>query len=464
MRQIQRTALGLHSVATLFLMCQPTTSFAIQYLDVEFASDIVAIIQGSVSILDQKSAASTYPFPGTDSVSKWVIADASAFSASARSELHASISPGYASIEQTTSASGSYVTDEFGNILVAGNANAAIAAANDRVARIHFRVDETDGDVVFQSHDWGTRTPNVSSSTGTQNGSFGIFLVGPGGVFLSGAHLGVGEWTIVLSAPGNYAGSFAEGPSRSRTQFAASWTFDGVFPGETKDSYVKAIPDYDFDKETEIDPGPASDPFNVAGVNLTIPTGGSLGVTDKFFVGIPTQVEAGPSKGAEVTGYKVTSQFAPLTSMVIPDLLPGAENLVISFGGQVLNVIAGQEIDFGPAGVAEFVLEGFDYTVPGFEPGDLVMGLQFANDGLASLTAIPTLFIPPGDFSLNGVVNAADYTVWRDSSGSSEDYLLWKSHFGEPLVGGSAAANNVPEPSTLLFGLMAFSILAIRRR
>lgn len=70
---------------------------------------------------------------------------------------------------------------------------------------------------------------------------------------------------------------------------------------------------------------------------------------------------------------------------------------------------------------------------------------------------------PVGDYNLDGVVNAADYTVWRDSVGSTTyfaadgngdhiinelDYNIWKAHFGESYMFGGAALTNqsVPEP------------------
>jgi hypothetical protein len=60
-----------------------------------------------------------------------------------------------------------------------------------------------------------------------------------------------------------------------------------------------------------------------------------------------------------------------------------------------------------------------------------------------------------GDYNENGVVDTADYTVWRDG-GSPNDtiagYNLWRTNFGR--TSGSAAAVAVPEP-------MAWPLLAI---
>jgi hypothetical protein len=82
----------------------------------------------------------------------------------------------------------------------------------------------------------------------------------------------------------------------------------------------------------------------------------------------------------------------------------------------------------------------------------------------------------PGDYNANGVVDAADYTVWRDTLGSNTkfvangdntgashalidqaDYLFWSSHFGATSGSGSGALSSgaVPEPSTAALVLVA---------
>ena len=74
----------------------------------------------------------------------------------------------------------------------------------------------------------------------------------------------------------------------------------------------------------------------------------------------------------------------------------------------------------------------------------------------------------PGDFNHDDIVNAADYTVWRNGLGSAfsdEDYRVWKNHFGQ--IEGSAATSSmaVPEPSHLvLLAPMIGGILIQQRR
>ena len=82
-----------------------------------------------------------------------------------------------------------------------------------------------------------------------------------------------------------------------------------------------------------------------------------------------------------------------------------------------------------------------------------------------------------GDYNSDGVVDAADYTVWRDLLGQrgsnlaadgdnngrvdAADYGLWKSHFGMSTGSGSSdivVGSTVPEPATLVAFLAALGV------
>jgi hypothetical protein len=82
---------------------------------------------------------------------------------------------------------------------------------------------------------------------------------------------------------------------------------------------------------------------------------------------------------------------------------------------------------------------------------------------------------PTGDYNGNGVVDAADYTVWRDTLNTNVaagtgadgnqngmidtgDYTFWKTRFGNNVGSGAGLSAAVPEPATawiLLIGLVA---------
>lgn len=94
------------------------------------------------------------------------------------------------------------------------------------------------------------------------------------------------------------------------------------------------------------------------------------------------------------------------------------------------------------------------------------------------IAAFPNL---PGDYNNDGLVNASDYTVWRDNLGASvtlwgdttpgsvtqADYYVWRSYFGQTIAAPQAAAMIVPEPGSALIcfgGLAAIAGLDQRGR
>ena len=83
-----------------------------------------------------------------------------------------------------------------------------------------------------------------------------------------------------------------------------------------------------------------------------------------------------------------------------------------------------------------------------------------ATQGLGTLS---TTMVLTGDFNYDGVVDAADYTVWQDNGGDPIAYRSWKNYFGESIAGGSEA-EPVPEPATLLLALLALAAVPHRVR
>jgi T5SS/PEP-CTERM-associated repeat protein len=87
-----------------------------------------------------------------------------------------------------------------------------------------------------------------------------------------------------------------------------------------------------------------------------------------------------------------------------------------------------------------------------------------------------------GDYNDNGIVDAADYTVWRDLQGGAYDpradgdtngvvdvldFNIWKANFGltaGPGGGSVSAAASVPEPAALLLGMSLLAILSLISR
>jgi hypothetical protein len=94
-----------------------------------------------------------------------------------------------------------------------------------------------------------------------------------------------------------------------------------------------------------------------------------------------------------------------------------------------------------------------------------VSGVTFGVIQLDTSTTIyvlaPTL---EGDYNQDGVVDAADYVVWRKNSGTQEAYNIWRAHFGDTAGGGSVESSAVPEPASFPLLLLAAVGVFLRRR
>jgi probable HAF family extracellular repeat protein len=98
--------------------------------------------------------------------------------------------------------------------------------------------------------------------------------------------------------------------------------------------------------------------------------------------------------------------------------------------------------------------------------GNAIVGYGTRNGNTEAFIAVVPVELP-GDFNLDGTIDAADYVVWRKNSGTPESYNTWRANFGATLgkgVGGSVSHNAVPEPhSLLLFTVTVPSLLGLGR-
>jgi glucose/arabinose dehydrogenase len=82
----------------------------------------------------------------------------------------------------------------------------------------------------------------------------------------------------------------------------------------------------------------------------------------------------------------------------------------------------------------------------------------------------PIIIELPGDYNDDGIVDAADYVVWRENSGTNTtlpndavggtigpaQYEQWRAHFGNSMGEASARNQPVPEPTTIIL-MIVFS-------
>jgi hypothetical protein len=132
------------------------------------------------------------------------------------------------------------------------------------------------------------------------------------------------------------------------------------------------------------------------------------------------------------------------------------------------------------SGSTQSLGSAYNTSVFGGADGDLQFTYGIA--GGVRLTGVVTYVTSAGvvgDYNGNGVVDAADYTVWRDHLGqtfalpnrdplnsnaiSTADYNSWKSHFGASGSGASLSDGAVPEPSTAILLMLGVFLLLLRR-
>ncbi|TWT37618.1 hypothetical protein KOR34_25740 [Posidoniimonas corsicana] len=188
-----------------------------------------------------------------------------------------------------------------------------------------------------------------------------------------------------------------------------------------------------------------------------------------------------------VADYQLPAVLEVLTAPVPETLAVGEPftlDVTVRNAAEVLVAVGADELDYelsvsgdlsGQASGSVLALSGgdtisvaLDTSVPGMRSG--LLSVTTASQGAANaLVELPISFEViaaglAGDFDGSGVVDAADYTVWRDGLGVDyvqSDYLTWRANFGQSAggVGGSAA----PEPAAMLLVFTALGWSAPRR-
>jgi hypothetical protein len=113
--------------------------------------------------------------------------------------------------------------------------------------------------------------------------------------------------------------------------------------------------------------------------------------------------------------------------------------------------------------------------------GGLTIDVLYPNAQTVMLQVVNALI---GDYNNNGVVDAADYAVWRENSGTNNHlpndplggvigqvhYDQWRAHFGQVAGGGATfsaiagAGAATPEPATWLMLAMGLCVAILPRR
>ncbi|MEO1497136.1 MAG: autotransporter-associated beta strand repeat-containing protein [Planctomycetota bacterium] len=291
--------------------------------------------------------------------------------------------------------------------------------------------------------------------------------------FASGESLGgdlvIGDGTTVFLGPGAgesvYSQSFSDASSGPGSIFfnqSGVVTLTGDSSGFTGTLFITSA--------DGLGAGTLNVDGTIAPSVLGIEGGGTLGGSGDI-LGTATALSTGTIRpDAEAARLRVNGADFRDESTFGVDIASATEFSTLRVLGDVAINGATLDVDlldgFTPAHGDSFLVLDVDGVVSGsgFSSFDLpeVPGAewdtsQLLTDGLISIEV--TL---PGDYNLDGTVDAADYTVWRDNLGEpagalpsdvdggaigQAQYDTWVSHFGQSLPNSATA---VPEPTALL--------------
>ena len=235
--------------------------------------------------------------------------------------------------------------------------------------------------------------------------------------------------------------------------FHAIWSFEGDLGGHSRSLGV--IPNFDGKSGLLTDGGARilyEDPL------------------DKWFVLIQSyDFDGTPSDPTPQPTKLYINSPTPIVASG-PESIQGEFDAPMTIGFFPQDVVNGHNITML---LSEFLV--FKRTLTDAETNSL--GFELAQKyGVATSFTAPVL----GDYNNNGIVDTADYTVWRDHLGQSfalpnedpgstagmvttEDYDYWKAHFGATAGGGSRSSGAAPEPSSWVMLLIAASWPGIGR-
>ncbi len=279
----------------------------------------------------------------------------------------------------------------------------------------------------------------------------GVFLAGDAGATLIAPSMLPGAATAATNirlAAINNAGQVA-----FSTEFAGSGDLgSGIYLADADTPTLVAMED------TAI-PGGGKFFRRFLGESLSLNNAGQLA-----FVAELSDTVDGPAAGR---GLYLYSPLNGLEQIIrTGDSFAGGTLLSLGFTGAGYSMTQAHDVDKSPdpnfSGLNSAGQLAFNFAIAG------VSGVAIWSE-----TSTPLL----GDYNHNGRVDAADYTVWRnslgqmgsdldaDGNGNDEidagDYDVWKMHFGESGGSGSSATTSaaVPEPTTAM--LIVWGMLAI---
>lgn len=178
----------------------------------------------------------------------------------------------------------------------------------------------------------------------------------------------------------------------------------------------------------------------------------------------------------EESDPQLLSQQLPANELVVTDIdLPGFEGVIMAPGSTAPILTVRTSASANALGTFTLAMrpydeEDTDHSSFWLLPEDVPPKPFFNQSAEPPSHVLAAIHISSdndfaGDFNHDLIIDAADYTVWRNGLGSlfdPDEYQDWKEHFGENYQSGRSAGE-VPEPTAVCLELIGVSLAAIGR-
>lgn len=327
--------------------------------------------------------------------------------------------------------------------------------------------------------------------------------------WFAGASISVAPQFVSSTDP-NYGGGVTQGNQALLWTFPQDWAFPNTQPFLRLHGHVPLLndtADYPYllmDITTFGHPETVEDDYPLYRQVFTIFNGSLIGFYDRTNGDIDVQQdvpglgELDPPPGPEVPGLALGSDVYRTWTLVVdmtgpPVSFPPPNNDTSGDGKTSMQYLANQvRIDNNDGTpIPDFAWQLL-FAFQGDDEGDnpdggnelevVIDNIRFCTENSAAACQISSALL--GDYNENNVIDAADYTMWRDTltAGGTvlandptpgvvdeSDFVYWRDHFGEILgsgagAGGAAANAAVPEPASFMIALSALvGLVALRR-
>jgi hypothetical protein len=253
-------------------------------------------------------------------------------------------------------------------------------------------------------------------------------------------------------------------------------TSAGTFNVSDFGSYTQTAGTTQVDGTLKLTPSTTTNILHLDGGNLK----GTGSVIAQIAGSGTARISPGDSLGTlSVTGNVTFGGASGMIAELGSSGSPGTSDLLAITGNLSLSGSSALDLS-GGAGGGFYTIVTYSGSLSGtFSSVTAGYSLDYSHTGEIRVVGVPV----PGDYNGNGVVDAADYTVWRDHLGQTfqlqnegsgqtpgavtvEDYDFWKAHFG--MTSGSASSylygeSAVPEPATASLLMAGIGILLVGR-